>query len=138
MKLKINLEIIEGKIVSELKGPADDLMALLAIAMCKILHQNNEEGRSNCEMACGVAAAVRGMLDKMDQDYKEATPEKPLMKELPGRMIYVDACPTLLAALARAAQLGKENGVQFRMAADVRTQAASARAKRGAKSRWKK
>ncbi|MBS6622766.1 MAG: hypothetical protein KH315_11490 [Faecalibacterium prausnitzii] len=72
------------------------------------------------------------------RDYKEATPEKPLMKELPGRMIYVDACPTLLAALARAAQLGKENGVQFRMAADVRTQAASARAKRGAKSRWKK
>ena len=72
------------------------------------------------------------------QDYKEATPEKPLMKELPGRMIYVDACPTLLAALARAAQLGKENGVQFRMAADVRTQAASARGKRGAKSRWKK
>ena len=72
------------------------------------------------------------------RDYKEATPEKPLMKELPGRMIYVDACPTLLAALARAAQLGKENGVQFSMAADVRTQAASARAKRGAKSRWKK
>lgn len=72
------------------------------------------------------------------RDYKEATPEKPLMKELPGRMIYVDACPTLLAALARAAQLGKENGVQFRMAADVRTQAASARGKRGAKSRWKK
>lgn len=72
------------------------------------------------------------------RDYKEATPEKPLTKELPGRMIYVDACPTLLAALARAAQLGKENGVQFRMAADVRTQAASARAKRGAKSRWKK
>lgn len=72
------------------------------------------------------------------RDYKEATTEKPLMKELPGRMIYVDACPTLLAALARAAQLGKENGVQFRMAADVRTQAASARAKRGAKSRWKK
>lgn len=27
------------------------------------------------------------------RDYKEATPEKPLMKELPGRMIYVDACP---------------------------------------------
>lgn len=72
------------------------------------------------------------------RDYKEATPEKPLMKEMPGRTIYVDACPTLLAALARAAQLGKENGVQFRMAADVRTQAASARAKRGAKSRWKK
>lgn len=72
------------------------------------------------------------------RDYKEATPEKPLMKELPGRMIYVDACPTLLAALDRAAQLGKENGVQFRMAADVRTQAASTRGKRGAKSRWKK
>jgi len=72
------------------------------------------------------------------RDYMEATTEKPLMKEMPGRMIYVDACPTLLAALARAAQLGKENGVQFRMAADVRTQAASARAKRGAKSRWKK
>ena len=72
------------------------------------------------------------------QDYAKATPEKPLMKELPGRMIYVDACPTLLAAQARAAQLGKENGVQFRMAADVRAQAASARGKRGAKSRWKK
>lgn len=72
------------------------------------------------------------------RDYEQATPEKPLMKELPGRMIYVDACPTLLAALDRAAQLGKENGVQFRMAADVRTQAASARGKRGAKSRWKK
>ena len=68
MEVKINLEIIEGKIVSELKGPADDLMALLAIAMCKILHQNNEEGRSNCEMACGVAAAVRGMLDQMDRE----------------------------------------------------------------------
>lgn len=68
MEVKINLEVIEGKIVSELKGPADDLMALLAITMCKILHQNNEEGRSNCEMACGVAAAVRGMLDQMDRE----------------------------------------------------------------------
>ena len=27
MNVKINLEIIEGKIVSEMKGPADDLMA---------------------------------------------------------------------------------------------------------------
>lgn len=72
------------------------------------------------------------------RDYKEATPEKPLMKELPGRMIYVDACPTLQAAQDRAAQLGKENGVEYRMAADVRAQAVSARAKRGAKSRWKK
>ena len=72
MNVKINLEIIEGKIVSEMKGPGDDLMALLAIAMCKILHQNNEEGRSNCEMACGVATALQGMLDKMDQEEKRA------------------------------------------------------------------
>ncbi len=71
------------------------------------------------------------------RDYRNATPGHPLTKKLIGRTVYVEACPTLLAALARAEELAKENDCRFKLAQDVRRDVLREKGKRGAAATWK-
>ena len=72
------------------------------------------------------------------RDYTLATPERPLVKDMPGRTVYVDARPTLLAALSRAQELAVDNGVSYELAADVRTEVRREQSKKGGYHRWQK
>lgn len=72
MEVKINLEISDGQYRSTMKGTGSDLMALLTMGMCEVLHLAKKSGVSNYALACDVAGAVRNTLDQMDREEKRA------------------------------------------------------------------
>ncbi|WP_337574641.1 hypothetical protein [Fournierella sp.] len=68
MEVKINLEISDGQYKSTMEGTGSELMALLTIGMCEVLHLAKKPGVSNYALACDVAGAVWKALDEMDRE----------------------------------------------------------------------
>ena len=51
-----------------MEGTGSELMALLTMGMCEVLHLAKKPGVSNYALACDVAGAVRKALDEMDRE----------------------------------------------------------------------